>query len=426
MAHWAEKDLQEAVRRGLLQGDPAGGLRPDDPLTRAEAAVLANRLYDMAKEFPDQIAAGVDPAVVMVVDEETGQLGSGGSLGAGLIWTNSHVITRPDGTHPFMVGIHWDAGPTGYAMGPVIYNNPHKDLAIIRADIGESRLLLPRLTLAAPGQRLSKGEPLSVFGSPVGMIGTLTHGTVSYINRAVSYTVNGVKTGFREVIQTDAPINPGNSGGVAVNRSGHVVGIPSAKLVDLALEGLGFCISVEELRAVLEEINQLHIPQFERPDYESSPEGYAVSIQTHYMPTPDVTHIIIHHTGDLASDGKPIHRDTSAEAINRYHRTRKSPPWDGIGYHFVVRWDGRIQIGRSVMTKGAHAGSSMNKRSWGVAFSGNFNVGRPTGEQIRSFRWLRRYLEEVKPGLVMAGHRDVRATSCPGKNLRLADLEEGE
>jgi len=421
LAHWAETDLRRAVERGLLRGDPDGNLRPDDPVTRAEAAVLLNRLYDMAKENPDEIIPLVEPAVVMIVNERTGTLGSGVSVGGGYIVTNAHVVLNEDGGHEFMYGIHWSAEQRDYAMGPVVYIRPERDLAILRADIGEQQLLLPRLELS--DRVLRKGEPATAVGSPVGLIGTVTHGVVSKADRGSSYVLpDGQVARFAQVVQIDAPISPGNSGGALVDRWGRLIGIPSAKLVHLAIEGLAFCIGVGDVREVLAECDLDYIPHFSRPDYEGSPEGYTVKIQTHYMSTANVTHLVVHHTGDLDSAGRPIHRDTSAEQINRFHRTAKNPPWAGIGYHFVIRWNGRVQIGRSIYTQGAHAGASMNPRSWGVVLSGNFDVGRPTGEQIASFRWLRRYLGEVKPGLIVGGHREYGATSCPGRNLSIADL----
>lgn len=412
--HWAQKDLELAVKRGLLRGDPDGKLRPDDTLTRAEAAVIANRLYDRTKENPDEIVGQVEPAVVTIVNERTGALGSGVSVGGGYIVTNAHVVLNADGTHEHMYGIHWSTAPQDYAMGPVVYLRPERDLAVVRADIGERRVLLPRLQLA--DRALRKGEPATAVGSPLGLTGTVTHGVVSKIDRGISYPLpSGHVAQFAQVVQTDAPINPGNSGGALVDREGLLIGIPSVKLVHLAVEGLAFCIGVEDIRALLVDRNLEQVPLFSRPDYEGSPEGFAVTIQTHHMPTANVTHIVVHHTGDAS------HRDTSAEEINRAHRRARKPK-AGIGYHFVIRWDGSIQIGRSLLMQGAHAGPSMNPRSWGVAFSGNFDVGTPTAAQVQSFRWLRRYLDGIKPGLLVNGHRDHTATNCPGRNLQLSDL----
>lgn len=47
--HWAVKDIDLAIERGLMQGYPDGTFKPDKPVTRAELAVVLNRLYDIMK-----------------------------------------------------------------------------------------------------------------------------------------------------------------------------------------------------------------------------------------------------------------------------------------------------------------------------------------------------------------------------------------
>lgn len=42
--HWAETELRKAVAAGILRGMPDGTLKPDQPLTRAELAVVLQRL----------------------------------------------------------------------------------------------------------------------------------------------------------------------------------------------------------------------------------------------------------------------------------------------------------------------------------------------------------------------------------------------
>jgi hypothetical protein len=42
--HWAENAIRRAISRGLMQGYPDGSFRPDQPVTRAELAVILDRL----------------------------------------------------------------------------------------------------------------------------------------------------------------------------------------------------------------------------------------------------------------------------------------------------------------------------------------------------------------------------------------------
>lgn len=42
--HWAEKAIRRCMERGLLKGYPDGSFQPDKPVTRAELAVILDRL----------------------------------------------------------------------------------------------------------------------------------------------------------------------------------------------------------------------------------------------------------------------------------------------------------------------------------------------------------------------------------------------
>ena len=45
--HWAAKDIDRVIERGLMKGYPDGSFKPDKPVTRAELAVVLNRIYDL-------------------------------------------------------------------------------------------------------------------------------------------------------------------------------------------------------------------------------------------------------------------------------------------------------------------------------------------------------------------------------------------
>ncbi|WP_373325610.1 peptidoglycan recognition family protein [Sporomusa paucivorans] len=123
-----------------------------------------------------------------------------------------------------------------------------------------------------------------------------------------------------------------------------------------------------------------------------------------------ITRVVIHHVGDPP-------RDVSAEEIHRWH---KENDWAGIGYHYVVRTDGTIERGRPEEYVGAHA-QGFNTGSIGVNFAGNMDKMEPTPAQIESGAILladicTRHGITPTPSTVV-GHRDLMATSCPGKNL---------
>lgn len=53
--HWAYNDIMLAKSLRLMQGDPDGNFRPNDPISRAEAAAVAVRTVIRSV----QIAAGL-------------------------------------------------------------------------------------------------------------------------------------------------------------------------------------------------------------------------------------------------------------------------------------------------------------------------------------------------------------------------------
>ena len=121
--------------------------------------------------------------------------------------------------------------------------------------------------------------------------------------------------------------------------------------------------------------------------------------------------VVIHHTGNPTDD------DLSAEEINASHQARG---WSCIGYHYVVRKDGTIEVGRPHWTIGAHA-YGHNSHTIGVHVCGNFEIGEPTSEQIESLAMLIANLC-TDYGLSIdrshiVGHRELMSTACPGRNL---------
>ena len=46
IGHWAEEAISKALNEGLITGYPDGSFRPDEPITRAEAMTIFNRVLD--------------------------------------------------------------------------------------------------------------------------------------------------------------------------------------------------------------------------------------------------------------------------------------------------------------------------------------------------------------------------------------------
>ena len=123
------------------------------------------------------------------------------------------------------------------------------------------------------------------------------------------------------------------------------------------------------------------------------------------------TRIVIHHTGNPTDD------DLSAEQL---HRSHQNMGWTGIGYHFIVRKDGTVEVGRPDWAVGAHA-YGFNSKSIGIHVCGNFDMAEPTEAQINALPMLIADICDayglIASADIVVGHRDLMATACPGKNL---------
>ena len=115
-------------------------------------------------------------------------------------------------------------------------------------------------------------------------------------------------------------------------------------------------------------------------------------------------YIILHHAA--SSNCSP----------NNIHTIHLKNGWAGIGYHFYVRKNGNIYIGRLLNTIGAHA-VGYNDKSVGVCFEGNFENEVMNENQLNSARYIVNYLRNIYPNAKVIRHKDVNATACPGKNF---------
>lgn len=101
-------------------------------------------------------------------------------------------------------------------------------------------------------------------------------------------------------------------------------------------------------------------------------------------------------------------QDFTAKDIDCWHRKRG---FDGIGYHYVIRLNGKIEKGRSVEYPGAHC-PDWNTRSIGICYIGGLDAnGKPadtrTKAQKRILYQLIRELQRDYPGInLVIGHRD--------------------
>lgn len=166
----------------------------------------------------------------------------------GYIVTNYHVVAGAS-----TVKVMFNTGTDGKnkeVNAKVVNYDQDQDLAVIKIT---DKTDIPGVAEFGDSDKLQVGEQAVAIGNPMGteLIGSVTAGVISALNRQIDVEGNGVKHTF---IQTDAAINSGNSGGALVNEYGEVVGINSAKIGGSGVEGLGFSIPINLVKPKLEEL----------------------------------------------------------------------------------------------------------------------------------------------------------------------------
>lgn len=163
----------------------------------------------------------------------------------GYIVTNNHVVENMDS---YTVKVN-DTDLDGVAesktySAKLIGTDDDTDLAVLKIDA--KNLPLAKL---GDSDKLHLGDDVVAIGNPLGLENSVSKGIVSGLNRQISDSKRGLSS-----IQTDAPINSGNSGGALFNGYGEVVGVVNEKYVYDYAENVGFAITINEAKNVIEDL----------------------------------------------------------------------------------------------------------------------------------------------------------------------------
>jgi hypothetical protein len=201
----------------------------------SEASVVIPNASSLKAMTAQEVRARVGNAVVRIeVKLKSGSVSGSGFIidPQGLIMTNNHVIR--DATE---ITVYLGDGAS--YKGKVQGRDLLRDLAVVKIDAKD----LPWLKFGDVGQ-VASGSELLVVGYPLGIKDlSITKGLASAVRMDLGRNV--------AIIQTDSAINPGNSGGPLLNLQGQVVGVVSAKIFSVGVEGIGFAISANTVKQYL-------------------------------------------------------------------------------------------------------------------------------------------------------------------------------
>jgi len=223
----------------------------DITATEADGVIPPTESESPALPSIANVVAVVTPSVVTIDTEVTVNFfrqsytqegaGSGWIIDeSGIIVTNAHVV---EGAETIIVTLH--DGRAFTADSNMIAIDQLNDLAVIKIDAEN----LPTLDIGDSSE-LRVGDWVVAIGNPLGLGTSAKEGIVSRLD--VSLTVDSQM--MYDLIETSAAINPGNSGGPLVSMKGEVIGITSAKVSSVGVEGLGYAISTDYAMPIIEEL----------------------------------------------------------------------------------------------------------------------------------------------------------------------------
>jgi N-acetylmuramoyl-L-alanine amidase len=128
-----------------------------------------------------------------------------------------------------------------------------------------------------------------------------------------------------------------------------------------------------------------------------------------------IKYLVVH------SSATPPTMDIGAYEITKWHKDRN---FRTIGYHYVIRRNGKIEIGRKLTEQGAHV-KGHNHYSIGICVVGGVDKhGNPddnfTTFQFQSLAKLLRELKVAYQSATIQGHRDFESakTDCPSFDVK--------
>ena len=180
---------------------------------------IAKAQEDAAKAPPDAAAAYrvALPSLVTIATQRTGSNGAERGTGAG-------VVVSAEGT--VLTALHVVEGAKTIEV--TFSDGTEADATVEDQDLATDIAVLtpnrlPQVVVPAVlGGGAQVGDAVFALGHPLGLIGSLSAGVVSAVDRTIQVSTDRT---LKDLIQFDAAVNPGNSGGPLLNKAGQVVGI---------------------------------------------------------------------------------------------------------------------------------------------------------------------------------------------------------
>ena len=131
-------------------------------------------------------------------------------------------------------------------------------------------------------------------------------------------------------------------------------------------------------------------------------------------PRSSTEYIVIH-----CSATKPS-MDIGLTDIKHWHVNERG--WRDVGYHYVIKRNGEVELGRNIKDTGAHA-RGYNSKSVGICMVGGMAEDNSIEDNFTDKQWtalldLTKQTLENYPDAKVIGHNEISKKDCPCFNVQ--------
>ena len=125
-------------------------------------------------------------------------------------------------------------------------------------------------------------------------------------------------------------------------------------------------------------------------------------------------YIVIHCAATKAS------MDIGLTEIRKWHVQDNG--WRDVGYHYIIRRNGEVELGRSIRDTGAHA-AGYNHKSVSVCMVGGMAEDNSAENNFTAQQWtalldLVKQLKSNYPDADVIGHNEISEKECPSFDVQ--------
>jgi N-acetylmuramoyl-L-alanine amidase len=105
--------------------------------------------------------------------------------------------------------------------------------------------------------------------------------------------------------------------------------------------------------------------------------------------------------------------------VDRWHKKRG---WKSVGYHYLIKQDGTLQVGRSLDEVGSHA-KGENSDSIGIVYVGGLDANKEPKDTMTAYQELTLMelifsLRTVFHWMPVHGHNEYSSKACPSFDVQ--------